>query len=151
MIKQRLDNVHAEIARHCEAAGRDPSSVQLLPISKRHPVAMIREVVDLGVTVIGENRVQELVQKAEEMCDQAKDLGIRWHMVGSVQTNKARQLLRVPNIEPVTPSSYTPPRELLLYQQQQAAELANIQQQMQQMQVQEAALRQMQERQLRYH
>ncbi len=93
-LETRLDRVLAGIARHCEGCGRDPASVELLPISKKHSTAKIRAVLSLGVKILGENRVQELAQKAEEI----QDLHIRWHMVGSLQTNKVKQLLRVPNL-----------------------------------------------------
>jgi pyridoxal phosphate enzyme (YggS family) len=94
-LGERLERTRAEIARHCEACGRDPASVELLPISKKHPADRIRELFHLGVRACGENRVQELVQKAEAL----PDLPIRWHMVGSLQTNKVKQLLRVGGLE----------------------------------------------------
>jgi len=93
-LGERVDQVLAEMARHCEGCGRDPASVALLPISKKHSTAKIRAVFSLGVKILGENRVQELAQKAEEL----QDLHIQWHMVGSLQTNKVKQLLRVPNL-----------------------------------------------------
>ena len=95
-IKERLDAVLQQIVCHCEACGRDPASVELLPISKKHSTSKVCEILDLGITTLGENRVQELVQKAGEL--QQQDIDINWHMVGSVQTNKARQLLHVPNL-----------------------------------------------------
>lgn len=92
---ERLERTRAEITHHCEACGRDPASVELLPISKNHPVDRIRDLFGLGVEAFGESRVQELVQKAKEL----EDLPIRWHMVGSLQTNKVKQLLRVRGLE----------------------------------------------------
>ncbi len=92
--RERLGRVLGEITRHCEACDRDPASVQLLPVSKKQPDAKIREVFTLGRKVLGENRVQELVQRAERLCD----LDICWHMVGSLQTNKVKQLLGVPGL-----------------------------------------------------
>jgi pyridoxal phosphate enzyme (YggS family) len=93
-LKERLDQVLAEVARHCEACGRDPATVDLLPISKKHPPARIREVFSLGRKALGENRVQELARKAAEL----EGLDIQWHMVGSLQTNKVKQLLQVPHL-----------------------------------------------------
>ena len=93
-VGERLDRVLAEITRQCEASGRDPASVDLLPVSKKQPDAKISEVFALGRNTLGENRVHELAQKAKRLVG----LGIRWHMVGSVQTNKVKQLLEVPNL-----------------------------------------------------
>ncbi len=94
-LEDRLRQVLAEIARQCEACGRDPASVALLPVSKQQPISRIRALSSLGIQVFGENRVQELVRKAREL----PDLSIRWHMVGSLQSNKVGQLLRVPGLE----------------------------------------------------
>lgn len=93
-LSERLDQVLAQIARHCEACGRDPASVELLPVSKRQPDEKVRQMFALGGKALGENRVQELAGKAERL----GDLDIEWHMVGSLQTNKVPQLLRVPNL-----------------------------------------------------
>ena len=92
--RQRLGRVLGEITRHCEACGRDPASVELLPVSKKQPDAKIREVFALGRKVLGENRMQELAQRAERL----DGLDICWHMVGSLQTNKVKQLLGVPGL-----------------------------------------------------
>lgn len=93
-LSERLDQVLTQIARHCEACGRDPASVELLPVSKRQPDEKVRQMFALGGKALGENRVQELADKAERL----GDLDIEWHMVGSLQTNKVPQLLRVPNL-----------------------------------------------------
>jgi PLP dependent protein len=94
-IEEAVDRIRAKIVHNCEACGRDPNSVELLPISKKHSTDKIRALLRLGLEVFGENRVQELSEKAEAL----EDLPIRWQMVGSLQTNKVKQLLRVPNLE----------------------------------------------------
>lgn len=67
-----------------------PSGVELVAVSKFHPVEALREAYDAGQRVFGESRVQELVAKAGELPGD-----IRWHFIGHLQTNKVRQLLTV--------------------------------------------------------
>ncbi len=86
-VAARLDEVRARIARACDAARRDPASVTLVAVSKTHPPEAIREAIDAGQTIFGENYAQELVQKA------AKVEGARWHFIGHLQRNKARAVL----------------------------------------------------------
>lgn len=90
----RLDAVRDEIAAACAACDRDPAGVELLAVSKRHPSASIREAMTAGLDTFGESRVQELADKAEEL----EEAGIAWHLIGSLQTNKVNQLLRVPGL-----------------------------------------------------
>ena len=63
-IAERLAAVRETIARACDAAGRDPASVTLVAVSKRHPAAAVLEAMAAGQTVFGENYAQELVEKA---------------------------------------------------------------------------------------
>lgn len=93
-LAARLANVQGRIQTACEAAGRDPSTVELLPISKRQPIELLRAALELGVSVLGENRVQDLTQREKEFG--ATEVG--WHFVGSLQTNKVKQLLDVPSL-----------------------------------------------------
>lgn len=90
---ERRDAVLAEIAAACARHGRDPADVALLPVSKTKPADAVREAMACGQEVFGENRVQELVAKSEEV------EGARWHLIGSLQTNKINALLRVPRLE----------------------------------------------------
>ena len=83
-IATRLGAVRERIARACDAADRDPSSVTLVAVSKRHPVSAIREAMDAGQVLFGENYAQELAEKAAEID------GARWHFIGHLQRNKAR-------------------------------------------------------------
>ncbi|MCB9591835.1 MAG: YggS family pyridoxal phosphate-dependent enzyme [Sandaracinaceae bacterium] len=86
-IAERLAAVRETIARACDAAGRDPASVTLVAVSKRHPAAAVLEAMAAGQTVFGENYAQELVEKA------AAVPGARWHFIGHLQRNKARQVI----------------------------------------------------------
>ncbi|HLU40469.1 MAG TPA: YggS family pyridoxal phosphate-dependent enzyme, partial [Planctomycetota bacterium] len=93
-IGARLAELRARIAAACAAAGRDAAEVVLVAVSKNHPAAAVREAMAHGQTVFGENRVQELAGKARELAE----AGPEWHMVGTVQTNKVKDLLAVPGL-----------------------------------------------------
>ncbi len=90
-IKERLQMVLERISQACERAGRSPSEVKLVAVSKTFPPETIREVVLAGVHSIGENRVQEALSKYEAL----RDLDIEWHMVGYLQRNKVKKALRI--------------------------------------------------------
>ena len=84
-IREGLDRVRSRIAAACDDAGRDPGEVTLVVVTKFFPSADVRVLADLGVTHVGENRHQEAVDKAAECAD----LGLTWHFVGGLQSNKA--------------------------------------------------------------
>jgi hypothetical protein len=84
-VARRLQDVRGRIAAACDRARRDPGSVRLVAVSKTVPVASIREAMAAGQTLFGENRVQEALAKIGEAGPAA-----RWHLVGHLQTNKAR-------------------------------------------------------------
>jgi PLP dependent protein len=86
----RLRAVRDRIAAAARAAGRDPSSVTLLAVSKTWPAEAVRELAALGQTAFGENRAQELTAKAAELAD----LPLEWHFVGQLQRNKAAAVAR---------------------------------------------------------
>ena len=73
------------IAAACERAGRDPSSVTLMAVSKNQPPERVRAAADLGLRLFGENRVQEAKAKIG-LCPGA----LRWHLIGHLQSNKCR-------------------------------------------------------------
>lgn len=82
-FEERLNQVQARIRNACERVRRQPDDVRLLPISKTWGPEEIREAADCGLTVFGENRVQEAKQKIP-LCPGR----LSWHMVGHLQTNK---------------------------------------------------------------
>lgn len=88
MIAENIAQVETRIARACEEAGRDRSSVTLIAVSKTKPLALLQEAYDCGCRDFGENRVQELTEKYEAL---PKD--IRWHMIGHLQRNKVKYLI----------------------------------------------------------
>ncbi|MBA3235291.1 MAG: YggS family pyridoxal phosphate-dependent enzyme [Chloroflexi bacterium] len=77
------------IVEACARAGRDPADVTLLAVSKTVPADALRCAVTAGIDRLGENRVQEAVAKAPDVP------GARWHLVGPLQSNKARRALEV--------------------------------------------------------
>lgn len=95
-IADNFHEVRARIAAACAAAERDPDEVQLLAVSKFHPTAAVREAMAAGQRRFGESRVQELVAKASDL---QEDGGVRWHLIGSLQTNKVRDVVHVANLE----------------------------------------------------
>lgn len=86
-IAAALDDVRARIFAAASASGRDPASVKLVAVSKTHPADAVREAYAHGQRDFGENYVQELLQKAEQLRDLSE---LRWHLIGHLQRNKAR-------------------------------------------------------------
>ena len=86
-IKNNLAEVEANICRACAKAGRAREEVTLIAVSKTKPVEMLEACIDNGITVFGENKVQELCGKYEVL---PKDL--HWHMIGHLQRNKVKYI-----------------------------------------------------------
>jgi pyridoxal phosphate enzyme (YggS family) len=86
-IADRLTDIRQRIDAAARSAGRDPSSVRLVAVSKTFPIDSVREAWQAGHRDFGENRVQEALQKINA----SADLEIRWHLLGHVQANKARK------------------------------------------------------------
>jgi pyridoxal phosphate enzyme (YggS family) len=87
-IGERFAEVKARIGRAAEHAGRDPADVTLIAVSKTFPSHVIAEAIEAGVTDLGENRAQELKEKAAVLGPRP-----RWHFIGHLQTNKVRQVV----------------------------------------------------------
>jgi len=90
-LERNLEDVRRRMAAACARAGREPSEVRLVAVTKTVTAAAARALVELGVRDIGENRVQEAARKQESLAD----LDVRWHMIGHLQTNKARDAVRM--------------------------------------------------------
>jgi pyridoxal phosphate enzyme (YggS family) len=86
-----LAQVRGRIAAACAAAGRDPTEVTLVAVTKTYPVRDVLRLVDLGVHDIGENRDQEAADKAAAVA--AAGALVRWHFVGRLQRNKCRSVV----------------------------------------------------------
>ncbi|MDR3792195.1 MAG: YggS family pyridoxal phosphate-dependent enzyme [Terracidiphilus sp.] len=98
MLKENLERVEAQIAAACHAAGRMRESVELMAVSKTHPVDAIDEATKLGLTLFGENRVQEFALKAlhtAELRKLCKNENVRVHLIGHLQSNKAARAAEI--------------------------------------------------------
>lgn len=90
-VASNLAAVRAEIARAARACGRDPADIRLVAVSKTFGVDAIRAAIAAGQRDFGENRVQEALPKIEALAGEAS---LRWHLIGHLQSNKARKAAR---------------------------------------------------------
>jgi pyridoxal phosphate enzyme (YggS family) len=90
-IAANLDAIRARISAACRRSGRDVSAVKLIAVSKTHPAETIREAIAAGCTVFGENKVQEAEGKIREIGRGAAEL----HLIGHLQSNKARKAVQL--------------------------------------------------------
>lgn len=90
-LAERWQSVRERVDMACREAGRDPSAVDILPVSKTFGADVVREAIALGLTRFGENRVQELRQKQAELAGEDLD----WVLIGHLQTNKAKDVARL--------------------------------------------------------
>jgi pyridoxal phosphate enzyme (YggS family) len=92
-LEENLRAVRARIDAAARAAGRDPSSVSLLAVSKTWSAGDVRALAALGQIDFGENRAQELLDKARQ--PELADVVVRWHFIGQLQRNKAAAVARL--------------------------------------------------------
>ena len=88
MLKENLKEVQENILKACEKSGRNPEDVTLIAVSKTKPVPMLQEIYDENIRDFGENKVQELVEKYDELPQD-----IKWHMIGHLQRNKVKYVV----------------------------------------------------------
>ena len=88
MSKENLANVEKNIEQACKNAGRSRDEVTLIAVSKTKPVEMLQEIYDENIRDFGENKVQELCSKMEQLPSD-----IRWHMIGHLQRNKVKYIV----------------------------------------------------------
>ena len=89
-LAENLTAIRQRIAAACDRAGRDPDAVTLLAVSKGMPPEVVRAAVDAGLTLFGENKVQEAKAKIPLCPDR-----LRWHMIGHLQSNKCRDAVQL--------------------------------------------------------
>ena len=91
MIGEQIQKVRAEImaARARRTHVSKDAPVELIAVTKNHPVAAMQEAIDAGIMNIGENRIQEALDKAETL-----EREVKWHLIGHLQTNKAKYAVR---------------------------------------------------------
>ena len=88
MLKDNLKKVQTNIKSACERAGRKPEEVTLVAVSKMKPLSDIEELLETGQMEYGENYVQELCEKYENISKP-----VHWHMIGHLQTNKVKYII----------------------------------------------------------
>jgi pyridoxal phosphate enzyme (YggS family) len=93
-LARALEAVHARIGRACAGAGRAAEEVELVAVTKSHPAGDVALLADLGQRLFGENRTQEAAGKVAGLADLRPAARPRWHLVGRLQRNKARSVVR---------------------------------------------------------
>jgi pyridoxal phosphate enzyme (YggS family) len=88
-LAERLAAVQSSVADAAREAGREPAELTTIVVTKFHPASLVRELFDLGVRHVGENRQQEASDKSQQLADLALD----WHFIGQLQSKKARSVL----------------------------------------------------------
>ncbi len=86
-ICENIENVRQKIADAAKRAGRKPEEITLIGVSKTKPVTLISEAVDCGIIQLGENRVQEVMEKFVKLS------GVKWHLIGHLQRNKVKYII----------------------------------------------------------
>ena len=87
-LKENIERVRERIANACDKVGRKVEELKLIAVTKQVSPEIINEAIELGITDIGENRVQEILKKIDLINHQAKT-----HMIGHLQTNKEKQII----------------------------------------------------------
>lgn len=91
-LADRVRSVRERIAAAAQRSGRDPGAVTLVAVTKTRPIETIRAALASGLRELGENRVQELVAKSDAVPGAAMGGEVRWHVIGSLQRNKAAEV-----------------------------------------------------------
>jgi PLP dependent protein len=90
IIKQNLMDLQARISRSCSKVGRSAEEIVLVAVTKTIPIERIEVAIDVGITVIGENRVQEAIEKYQAIGNK-----VNWHLIGHLQTNKVKKAIEI--------------------------------------------------------
>jgi hypothetical protein len=96
-LARNLAAVRARIAAACAAAGRDPTEITLIAVTKTRPAADVAALAGLGLADFGENRDQEAAPKAAAVAE-ATSAAVTWHFIGQLQTNKATSVVRYASV-----------------------------------------------------
>ena len=90
-FKQRLEHIKQRIRKAAESCGRDPDTIRLVAVSKTFPAETVKEAIEAGATILGENYVQEAREKFDALIHYA----VSWHFIGHLQSNKAKYAVRL--------------------------------------------------------
>src|SRR6187549_3588140 len=91
VLGQNLRSVRERISAAAARAGRDLAEIKLVAVSKTHPSETLREAIEAGAAILGENKVQEAESKIGELGRYAAE----WHLIGHLQSNKARKAVQL--------------------------------------------------------
>ena len=91
MIEENIRKIKERVALACSRVNRDPAAITIVAVSKGRSIQEIEEAAAAGITGIGENRIQEAALKYKELTGAQ----IKWHMVGHLQTNKAKDAVKI--------------------------------------------------------
>ena len=105
-ISEKIERVKATINSACARVGRDAGKIKLVVVTKSAVIEAVKEVIQLGITELGENRVQQLKKVSAQVADflqgqkndSALPKDIKWHMIGHLQRNKVRQVLPIASL-----------------------------------------------------
>lgn len=87
-LRANLEGIQSRIDLACESCGRSPTDVRLVAVTKYTPTEIVAELIALQQTVLGENRPQQLIERAQNLSDE-----FSWHLIGQLQRNKVRAVL----------------------------------------------------------
>ena len=88
-IRENIDDITKKIENTCKKIGRNPNDITVIAVSKTVESERAKEAVKAGINNLGENRVQELIKKYDEL----SDLDVKWHMIGHLQKNKVKYII----------------------------------------------------------
>jgi pyridoxal phosphate enzyme (YggS family) len=94
-VRARLEAINRRIEAACGRAGRQVSEITLVAVSKTVPAERVREAIEAGVRILGENRVQEAAGKISELAEVSAERKVEWHLIGHLQSNKARRAVEL--------------------------------------------------------
>ena len=89
-LAERLERVHGQIGEAATNAGRNPDRVKLVAVSKTHPAETLEKAISAGAEILGENKVQEAIDKIQAIGREKTE----WHLIGHLQSNKARKAVQ---------------------------------------------------------
>ena len=92
-LGQRLAEVESKIQVAADKAGRSRSDIELIVVTKKHPIKLVLDLLDLGIRSFGENRDQDAKPKAEELASLVNPDSYSWHFIGQLQSNKVKSAL----------------------------------------------------------
>lgn len=93
-IARNIQVLNEQIHQAASRSGRNPADVRLIAVTKTYPTEAIIAAAKAGMTDAGENRIQEAVPKIEELTHHPETTSLRWHLIGRLQTNKAKQAVQ---------------------------------------------------------